>query len=438
MVPQWIIEQKRDGRALTDEEISFFIRGYSGGAIPDYQMAALAMAVTLKGMDADETVSLTRSMLASGITLDTSALRIPKIDKHSTGGIGDKVSLVLAPLVACCGVAVPMIAGRGLGLTGGTIDKLESIPGYCTNLDAAAFLHVLNTCGCAIIRAMDMLVPADKKLYALRDVTGTVPSVPLIVSSILSKKMAAGIDGLVLDVKWGRGAFMPTRADAEALARVLVVSGRRLGLRIAALITDMNQPLGRAVGNSLEVAESVDVLRGNGPADVLALTLELGVRMLLMGHVAAGREQALELLRAKLQSGEAFERLKAMVRLQGGEARVLDDPARLPAAAIREPLPARCAGFIQTVDAAAIGRAALLLGAGRMRVTDEVDPAAGIAALKKTGEAVTIGEPMAILHTNRPDRLAEALALAAGAFRITAAPILPPPLITLEIPEVLT
>jgi len=435
MVPQWIIEKKRNGRALADEEIGFFIRGYASGVIPDYQMAALAMAITLKGMSPDETVALTRSMLASGITLDTSALRNPKIDKHSTGGIGDKVSLVLAPLVACCGIAVPMIAGRSLGLTGGTIDKLESIPGYRTQLDEAAFLHVLNTCGCSIIRAMETIVPADNKLYALRDVTGTVPSIPLIVSSILSKKLAAQPDGLVLDVKWGHGAFMTTRADAEALAHALVTTGRRLGLRIAALLTDMNQPLGRAVGNSLEVAESVDVLRGNGPADVVALTLELGARMLMLGRVAADRKQALEQLRVKLRSGEAFERLQTMVRLHGGEARTLDDPARLPSATIREPLPARRTGFIQTVDAEAIGRAALLLGAGRARVTDKIDPAAGIAALKKIGETVTVGETMAILHTNCRDRLEEARALSADAFRITAEHVSAPPLITLEIQE---
>ena len=435
MVPQWIIEKKRDGRALADEEIGFFIRGYASGAIPDYQMAALAMAITLQGMSPDETVALTRNILASGITLDTSSLRNPKIDKHSTGGIGDKISLVLAPLVACCGIAVPMIAGRGLGLTGGTIDKLESIPGYRTHLDEAAFLRVLNTCGCSIIRAMETIVPADNKLYALRDVTGTVPSIPLIVSSILSKKLAAQPDGLVLDVKWGHGAFMTTRADAEALARALVKTGRRLGLRMAALLTDMNQPLGCAVGNSLEVAESVDVLRGNGPADVVALTLELGARMLMMGRVVADRKQALERLRAKLKSGEAFERLKTMVRLHGGEVCALDDPARLPSAAIRERATAPRAGFIQTVDAEAIGRAALLLGAGRARVTDTIDPAAGIAALKKIGEAVTVGEPMAILHTNRRDRLEEALALSADAFRITAEHVSPPPLITLEIQE---
>ncbi|MDD5676940.1 MAG: thymidine phosphorylase [Kiritimatiellae bacterium] len=433
MVPQWIIEKKRNGRALTDEEIGFFIQGYTNGAIPDYQMAALAMAITLQGMTPDEIASLTRSMLHSGIILDTSSLRKPKIDKHSTGGIGDKISLALAPLVACCGIAVPMIAGRSLGLTGGTIDKLESISGYRTQLDEAAFLHVLNTCGCSIIRAMDNIVPADKKLYALRDVTGTVSSIPLIVSSILSKKLAARLDGLVLDVKWGRGAFMTTRTDAKALAQALVKTGQHLNLRIEPLVTDMNQPLGRAVGNALEVAESVDVLQGNGPADVVALTLELGARMLMMGGVAADRKQALERLRAKLQAGEAFERLKTMVQLHGGDPHTLDDPSQLPAAAIREPLPARHAGFVQTVDAGAIGRAALLLGAGRTRVTDAIDPAAGITALKKIGEAVSIGEPLVILHTNRRDCLKEARALTADAFRITAESVSPPPLMTLEI-----
>ncbi len=435
MMPQWIIEKKRDGHPLSDDEIGFFIRGYAGGAIPDYQMAALAMAITLKGLSPGETVALTRSMLASGTTLGTSMLRSPKIDKHSTGGIGDKVSLVLAPLAACCGIAVPMIAGRGLGLTGGTIDKLESIPGYRTDLDEAAFLHVLDTCGCSIIRAMDTLVPADKKLYALRDVTGTVPSIPLIVSSILSKKLAAQPDGLVLDVKWGHGAFMPTLADAKALANALVETGRHLGLRMAALLTDMNQPLGGTVGNALEVAESIDILRGNGPADVTALTLELGARMLMMGGAAADRNRALERLRAKLQSGEAFERFKTMVRLHGGDPRALDDPARLPSATIREIITAPRAGFIQSVNADRIGRAALLLGAGRAQVSDKVDPAAGIAALKKIGDRVEDGEPMAVLHTNRRDRLEEARELSADAFRIAAAKTLPPPLITSEIQE---
>lgn len=434
-MPQWIIEKKRDGHPLSDDEIGFFIRGYAGGAIPDYQMAALAMAITLKGLSPGETVALTRSMLASGTTLGTSMLRSPKIDKHSTGGIGDKVSLVLAPLAACCGIAVPMIAGRGLGLTGGTIDKLESIPGYRTDLDEAAFLHVLDTCGCSIIRAMDTLVPADKKLYALRDVTGTVPSIPLIVSSILSKKLAAQPDGLVLDVKWGHGAFMPTLADAKALANALVETGRHLGLRMAALLTDMNQPLGGTVGNALEVAESIDILRGNGPADVTALTLELGARMLMMGGAAADRNRALERLRAKLQSGEAFERFKTMVRLHGGDPRALDDPARLPSATIREIITAPRAGFIQSVNADRIGRAALLLGAGRAQVSDKVDPAAGIAALKKIGDRVEDGEPMAVLHTNRRDRLEEARELSADAFRIAAAKTLPPPLITSEIQE---
>lgn len=438
MVPQWIIEKKRDGHALEIADIDMFIRDYARGTIPDYQMAALAMAITLKGMSPDETAALTRSMLASGITLDTSSLRNPKIDKHSTGGIGDKISLILAPLAACCGITVPMIAGRGLGLTGGTIDKLESIPGYRTQLDEAAFLHVLNTCGCSIIRAMDTLVPADNKLYALRDVTGTVPSIPLIVASILSKKLAAQPDGLVLDVKWGCGAFMKTRADAEALAHALATTGKRLGLRMAALLTDMNQPLGRAVGNSLEVAESVDVLRGNGPADVVALTLELGARMLMMGRVTSDRQQALKQLRAKLQSGEAFERFKSMVGLQGGDPRTLDDPAQLPAAIIHAQVTAPRTGLIEAVNAEAVGRAALLLGAGRARITDKVDPGAGITALKKIGEPVVTGETMAILHTNQRDCLAEALKLMKTAFHITTEPVSMPALITLEIQETIT
>lgn len=436
MLPQWIIEKKRDSHHLTDEEIEFFIQGFARGAIPDYQMAALAMAITLQGMSPDETVALTRSMLTSGVTLDTSALRKPRIDKHSTGGVGDKISLILAPLAACCGLTVPMIAGRGLGLTGGTIDKLEAIPGYRAQLDAAAFLEVLNTCGCAIIGAFATLVPADKKLYALRDVTGTVPSIPLIVASILSKKLAVQPDGLILDVKWGRGAFMTSRAEGKTLAQALLATGQRLGLTIRALLTDMNQPLGQAVGNALEVAESVEVLHGRGPADVQLLTLELGARMLVMGNITANRKQALKLLRGQLASGAAFERFKTMVRLQGGDPRALDKPARLPAAATREPLPARGSGYIQTVDAAAVGRAVLLLGAGRARLTDGIDPAAGVSALKKIGEEVTAGEPLAWLHTNRADHLAEARALLADAFQITTERVAPPKLITLEIFEV--
>ncbi|MBI2440817.1 MAG: thymidine phosphorylase [Lentisphaerae bacterium] len=457
MLPQWIIEKKRDGHQLTDADIDLFIRDYVSGAIPDYQMAALAMAITLQGMSAEEIVALTRSMLHSGNILNTAALgksrhaqRVPRIDKHSTGGVGDKISLILAPLAACCGLVVPMIAGRGLGLTGGTIDKLESIPGYRAQLDEAAFLKVLNTCGCSIISAMDTLVPADKKLYALRDVTGTVSAIPLIVASILSKKLAVQPDGLVLDVKWGRGAFMAKRAQGEALARTLVATAQRLGLNTRALLTDMNQPLGRSVGNALEVIESLEVLQGRGPSDVIMLTLELGARMLILGHVAKDWQQALSQLRAKLASGEAFERFKNMARLHGGDPRALDPPsprlgsglrrgrggpARLPVAAASVPLKARQSGYIQKVDAAAIGRAVALLGAGRARITDAIDPAAGISALKKVGEPVSAGEALAWLHTNRPGQLAEARAFVKAAFQIVPERVAPPKLIALEIKE---
>ncbi len=430
MIPQWVIEKKRDGHPLADGEIAGFIRGYTAGAIPDYQMAALAMAITLRGMTAAETAALTRAMLRSGRTLPTGGLGQPRIDKHSTGGVGDKISLALAPLAACCGIAVPMMAGRGLGLTGGTIDKLEAIPGYRCRLAPAAFRRVLRACGCSIISALDRVAPADRRLYALRDVTGTVPSVPLITASILSKKLAVRSDGLVLDVKWGRGAFMKTRQAARALARSLETAGRALGLPVTGLLTDMNRPLGRAVGNAVEVAEAVAVLRGRGPADVVGLTLELGARMLLLGRAAAGIADARRRLRAALDSGAAFERFRRMVALHGGDPRVLDDPARLPAAARRAPLPAPRAGFVHAVDAEAVGRALLLLGGGRTRLTDAIDPGAGLTALKQVGEPVAAGEPLAVLHAATRGRLAAARAALAGAFAIADAPARPPPRIT--------
>lgn len=432
MLPQWIIEKKRDGHELSAEEIRFMIAGYVRGAIPDYQMAALTMAVTLRGMALEETVALTRAMAQSGTIVDLTSILQPKIDKHSTGGIGDKISLVLTPLAACCGITMPMVAGRGLGITGGTIDKLEAIPGYDTRLDESRFIDILHACGASIIGQTDRLAPADKKLYALRDVTGTVPSIPLIAASILSKKVAAGIEGLVLDVKWGSGALMKSRADAEALAQMLIDVGRRLNLRMAALLTDMNQPLGRAVGNALEVAESVECLRGRGPADIVTVTLELGARMLIMGAVARDREEALALLRQKWQSGEAWERFRTMVRLHGGDTRVLDDVSLLPAASIREQFRAERSGYVQAVAAEHIGKASLILGAGRTQVTNPVDPAAGIVGLKKIGEHVVKDEPLAVLHTNQREALEKALPLAAAAFQIGDHAVVPPPLICKE------
>ena len=286
MVPQWIIEKKRDGHALNEEEIRFFIDGYTRGDIPDYQMAAMAMAIFLRGMNAAETAVLTDAMMRSGDLIDTSSIAAPRVDKHSTGGIGDKISLVLAPLLACCGAAVPMISGRGLGITGGTLDKLASIPGYRTDLSEEEFVRVVRTCGCSITGQTARLVPADRKLYALRDVTATVPSIPLITASIMSKKLAEGIDHLVLDVKFGTGAFMRTRMDAHRLASSLVRVGREMGRKVTALLTDMNEPLGRTAGNALEVVESVECLYGRGPADVMDLTLALGAELLAMAGLA--------------------------------------------------------------------------------------------------------------------------------------------------------
>ena len=434
-MPQWIIEKKRANRLLARDEIEFFIRGYAKGEIPDYQMSALAMAIAINGMSEGETASLAQSMLDSGSRLDTARLGRPRIDKHSTGGVGDKVSLVLAPLAACCGVAVPMISGRALGLTGGTIDKLEAIPGYRVRMEENEFLDVLNECGCSIISAMDTIAPADRKLYALRDVTGTVSSIPLIVSSILSKKLAAGLDGLVLDVKCGSGAFMATPAEAGALSRSLVETARALGLRSAALVSAMNQPLGHNVGNALEVAESVEILQGRCGGDLLSLVLELGARMLVMGGTASSREKVVEMLRARLASGEAFERLKKMTLMHGGDARVLDDCSRLPVASLRRPVYAENGGFIREADAAAIGRAAMWLGAGRSCLDETVDPAAGISGIRKIGERVSAGEPLAVLHTNSAQRLEGAVEIAGGAFKISEEPAMLSPLITLEMGE---
>lgn len=433
MLPQWIIEKKRDGASLTGEEVGFFVRGYVAGTIPDYQMAAFVMAVAIRGMTFDETCSLTKCMLASGIVIDTSSVHQPKVDKHSTGGIGDKISLVLAPLVAACGVAVPMISGRGLGITGGTLDKLESIPGYRVNLTEEEFLRVVGECGCAIVGASDRIAPADRKIYALRDVTGTVPSIPLIVASILSKKMAAGLDGIVFDVKWGKGAFMKTKQNAKNLAKTLVEVSKLFNLRSNALITDMNQPLGRAVGNALEVIETVETLQGRGPADIVELTLALGAKMLLLAGAADNENSARRKLLGKISSGEAFERFSLMVRLQGGDSNYLDRPDDLVRADIKQPVEAGSTGYLQEADAELIGKAAIALGAGRSKLEDEIDRSVGIICLKKIGDAVERGEPLAWIYANSKERLAFAKPLVAKAFKIGAKRVKPPKLIIGEI-----
>jgi pyrimidine-nucleoside phosphorylase len=429
MLPQWIIEKKRNGEALSDEEVGLFINGYVRGEIPDYQMAALAMAIYFKGMSPRETATLTRVMMQSGDLVDTSSIGLPKVDKHSTGGIGDKLSIPLAPLVACCGVAVPMISGRGLGITGGTLDKLESISGYRTGLSVPEFIWVLQECGCSMIGQTDRIVPADRKLYALRDVTATVPSIPLIVSSIMSKKLAEGIDGLVLDVKCGRGAFMKTRVEARALAEGLVGVGRAMGKKVAVLITAMDQPLGRSVGNALEMIESLDILRGKGPADSTELTLVLGAEMLVLAGVAQTVEAAAPVLRAKLESGEALERFKKMVHCHGGNTEMIDDPGLLPRAAVRMDLCAPSAGVVQEADADKIGRASLVLGAGRTKTTDVIDPAAGLSKLVKIGERIEAGQLLATLHAATRERIEAALPWVRQAFVVGEQPVMVSPLV---------
>ena len=419
MLPQWVIEKKRDGEALSEEEIRTFIDGYTRGDIPDYQMAAMAMAIFIRGMTSEEIAILTDAMMRSGDLVDTSSLPCPKVDKHSTGGIGDKVSLILAPLVACCDIAVPMISGRGLGITGGTLDKLESIPGYRTDLSEKEFIKTLRACGCSITGQTGRLAPADKKLYALRDVTGTVPSIPLITASIMSKKLAEGIDSLVLDVKTGKGAFMKTKEQARALADSMVRVGTCMGKGMAALITDMDQPLGCAAGNALEVIESVETLQAKGPADLTEITLLFGIRMLRLAGKSSSDSEARALLLGHIHSGAAFEKFKQMVELQGGNPRALDDLSRLPSAKLKEPVLSPHEGYVEEVNAELIGKACVILGAGRTKTDDKVDFAVGVSNLIKEGEKVEKAQPLGTIHANDSTKLAEARAMIGNALKIT-------------------
>ena len=418
MIPQDIIALKRDDEAIPLDELRAFVLDYSKGEVPDYQMAAFAMATCLNGMTFEETATLTQAMIDSGETLDFSEFETFSVDKHSTGGIGDKVSLVLAPLVASCGGLVPMISGRGLGLTGGTLDKLESIPGYRTDLSSTELRKVVSDCGCVITGQTDRLAPADKKLYALRDVTGTVSSVPLITASILCKKLAAGVQGLVLDVKCGSGSFMKTEAEARKLAETMVAVGTRSGCRVEALLTDMNRPLGRSVGNSLEVFEVVRTLQGEGPADLVELTFALGARMLAMIGVPGDDDARRALLADALYSGRAFERFLKMVRLQGGDPAFVEFPEKLPTASTIDTIPAPNAGYVIAVDAEKVGRAAFILGAGRTRREDAVDFAVGVSDLKQVGEPVAKGDSLARIHANAAEHLEEARTLLASSFII--------------------
>src|SRR5579871_34935 len=393
-----VIRRKRDGLELSKVEIEGLVDAYTKSDIPDYQVSAWLMAVVLRGMTRPETAALTDAMLHSGEVLDLSSLPSKKVDKHSTGGVGDKTSLVLAPLVAAAGVAVPMISGRGLGHTGGTLDKLEAIPGFDVNLTVGDFRRVLEACGCSMIGQTAEIAPADRKFYALRDVTGTVESPYLICASIMSKKLAEGIDALVLDVKTGSGAFMKSEKDAAFLAELMVETGERMGKEVVALITDMDQPLGNMVGNSLEVVEVVEILKGGGPADLRELCLHLAGWMLYLGraaqNVAEGKQKSAELI----ASGKALERFRQMIELQGGDASVVDDYQRLPQAKHKLDVASEKSGFISAMQCEQIGTACVILGGGRERKEDSVDPSVGIVLHKKVGDRVSAGEALATVH----------------------------------------
>ncbi len=418
LFPQHIIAKKRDGHALTREEIGAFVRGATDGSWADYQLSALLMAIFLRGMTPEETADYTDAMMRSGTVADLAAVPGVKVDKHSTGGVGDKVSIPLAPMVAACGVPVPMISGRGLGHSGGTLDKLESIPGFRTDLSLADYGAQVARIGCALIGQTKDLAPADKKLYALRDVTATVECIPLICGSILSKKLAEGIDALVLDVKFGRGAFMKTPAEARRLAEALVRVGREGGKQVRAVLTAMEQPLGRAVGNALEVAESIACLRGEGPADLMEVTYELGAHMLVLGRAADDLAAARSKLARVVADGSALAKLRAIVAAQGGDARVVDEPTRLPQARLKVALTAPRAGAVTDVDAMGVALAALRLGAGRARAEDRIDPAVGVGDLVKVGERVAAGGRLATLHANDETALAEARTMLAAAITV--------------------
>ncbi|HWD18816.1 MAG TPA: thymidine phosphorylase [Verrucomicrobiae bacterium] len=416
-----LIRKKRDGGEHSAAEINSLIESYTCGETPDYQMSAWMMALLWRGATPAEAAALTGAMLRSGSILDLSALPGPKVDKHSTGGVGDKTSLILAPIAAAGGLIVPMISGRGLGHTGGTLDKLEAIPGFDVGLTAERFLEVLRQTGCGITGQTAEIAPADKKMYALRDVTATVESEALICASIMSKKLAEGIDALVLDVKTGSGAFMRRTEDAESLARTMVAAGERMGKRMAALLTDMDQPLGRAVGNALEVAECVEILEGaRDPMseDLRALSIELAAWMFFLGGKTSDVAQGKALAEEKIRNGEATRRFRAMVQAQGGEP----DFTRLPAAQKQAEFKAATAGSVTAVACEQVGLASLALGGGRGKKEDVIDHAVGLTLRKKVGDSVRAGETIATVHYNDPAKLPEALALLQSAYHITSAP----------------
>jgi pyrimidine-nucleoside phosphorylase len=410
MHPYELIKRKRDGGRLEPAEIAEFIAGYTAGSVPDYQMAAMCMAIFFKGLSDVELAAWAGSMLRSGEVIDLSDVPGVKVDKHSTGGVGDKVSLALAPLAAACGVPVPMISGRGLGHTGGTLDKLESIPGFRVDLGVDRYRQMVREIGCCLIGQTATVVPADKKLYALRDVTATVDCIPLIASSIMSKKLAEGIDALVLDVKVGSGAFMKTIEDARILARTMVGIGREMGKKVVAILTDMEQPLGNAIGNSLEAIEAIDILKGKAPADVTECTMALTAKMLELGKVAADEKQARAMLEKSVADGSALRKFAEIIKAQGGDPRVLEDYGVFAQAKKIVPIPSPTDGYITAIDTEKVGLAAVALGAGRERTDSIIDPAVGFVLVKKVGDKVSKGEPLAQLHVNDPAREAAIIA----------------------------
>jgi pyrimidine-nucleoside phosphorylase len=415
-----LIQRKRDGEELAPEEIEFLVEGYTNGDIPDYQMSSFLMAVYFSGMSDREVSRLTECMLRSGNTVDLSAIPGHKVDKHSTGGVGDKTSFIVAPLAAAAGVIVPMMSGRALGHTGGTLDKLESIPGFRTNLTAEEFQKQLAELGLAFIGQSDELAPADRKLYALRDVTATVESIPLISSSIMSKKLAEGIDSLVLDVKVGHGAFMKKQVDARRLAQTMVGIGRRMDKKVQALITDMNQPLGYAIGNALEIMEASQTLQNAGPTDLTKLSLELAARMIFLGKKASSLEEARAIALNHLVDGSAYKKFKQAVQAQGGNPQALDKFELLPNATGMREITSPRAGYVSMIAAQEIGIASNMIGAGRDKKEDSIDPAVGIILEVKVGEKVDAGSVLCRLYYTKEDRVEEGADIVEDAFRISA------------------
>lgn len=400
-----ILFKKRNGGTLNSAEIEFLIKGYLNSSIPDYQFSAFLMAIYFQGMDFEETTALTKAMLNSGSTLNLSNIKNPKVDKHSTGGVGDKVSLILAPLVASCGVCVPMISGRSLGHTGGTLDKLESIPGFRTDLSLKEFRTQLKRINVGIIGQTEEIAPADKKIYSLRDVTGTVESIPLITASIMSKKLAEDLDGLVIDVKFGNGAFMRDYTKAKNLAHYLVQTGKRFGVKTVAVITDMNEPLGEYIGNGLEILETIEALRGRGPKDLMEVTLTLSEIILNIARVKGGRNLLLE----KLNNGSALNKFREMVKYQGGDPEIIEDYKRLPIAKKRIEFLSNKTGYIKKIDTFKLGMLATRLGAGRLKKGDQIDPGCGFRILKKTGSSVNKGEPVIEIFSDKKMLIKEIL-----------------------------